>query len=310
MMSGSGGSDGRGESEQQGTLTVALAHGFSLLAKDPQLAIEQAAEILRIFPREAEAHALLGAARRRLGDHAGAIAALNAATKLSPFSAEAILERGLAEAAAGESNRALNSVSHALSLNPEHKGLEGFVAQLEMATGLKRPYFPPVIAKRYQIEQLLTRAAFALEQGRYDEAVSLSRQVHELDPENLAAWENLGTAWFAQGDYTRSLEAWERAIALEKSSARRALLAGYMKSIRKLLERPRVVARPAEPPRPVVAPHEIQKLYNRAVDLYTSGQLEAARDAFERVLSLDPAYIPASKGLRRVMEEIAQRGAP
>ncbi|OFX06144.1 MAG: hypothetical protein A3E78_14605 [Alphaproteobacteria bacterium RIFCSPHIGHO2_12_FULL_63_12] len=104
--------------DPHGTLAVALAHGFSLLNAEPALAAEQAGEILKAMPREAQAHALLGAARRRLGDPAGAIEALAAAIKLSPFAAEAILERGLAEAAAGESRRALTSVRHALSLDP------------------------------------------------------------------------------------------------------------------------------------------------------------------------------------------------
>ena len=105
--------------DPHGTLSVALEHGFSLLAQDPSLAAEQAQEILKLFPSNAQALALKGAAQRRLGDHAAAIAALQAALKVSPFSAEALLERGLAEAAAGESRRALNSVAHALSLKPD-----------------------------------------------------------------------------------------------------------------------------------------------------------------------------------------------
>ncbi len=103
--------------DPHGTLSVALAHGFKLLSEDPRLAAEQAGEILQALPNNAQAFALLGAAKRRLGDAQGAILALEKALNVSPFSAEALLEKGLAEAAIGESRRAMNSVGHALSLN-------------------------------------------------------------------------------------------------------------------------------------------------------------------------------------------------
>ena len=56
-----------------------------------------------------------------------------------------------------------------------------------------------------------------------------------------------------------------------------------------------------------MSPLEIQRLYNQGVDAYTSGRLENARAAFQRVVDLDPAYVPARKALRRVEEELSAR---
>src|SRR5207248_680369 len=120
-------------------------------------------------------------------------------------------------------------VAYALSLNPDHKGLDAFLSQLELATGLKRPEIQRVPTTRYRLEQMMAKATVALDEGRYQEVIDLSRQILQEDPNNLTAWENLGTSYFAIGDYPHSLEAWEKALATEKSPAQRSLLASYIK---------------------------------------------------------------------------------
>jgi tetratricopeptide (TPR) repeat protein len=109
--------DRTANAEPRGTLDVALSHGYALLAAEPKLAAEQAAEILKLYPKNARALLLLGAAKRRTGEPADAVLALEKSLALSPFSVEALIERGLAEAACGESGRALKSIAHALSID-------------------------------------------------------------------------------------------------------------------------------------------------------------------------------------------------
>ena len=67
-----------------GSVDTALRHTARLLATDPALAAEQASEVLRVQPRHPLAFAYLGAARRALGDSAGAIEALRRAVALQP----------------------------------------------------------------------------------------------------------------------------------------------------------------------------------------------------------------------------------
>ena len=55
--------------EPAGTLELALAHARRLLAANPKLAIEQAAEILKVVPGQTAALGILADAWRALGDH-------------------------------------------------------------------------------------------------------------------------------------------------------------------------------------------------------------------------------------------------
>lgn len=223
---------------------------------------------------------------------------------------QAAWHQGILAYLAADDEGAVRKTSEAFALDRENKGLDGFLAQLELATGLHRPDLPAVSPKRMRLEQLLAQANAALEDGRYDEAIATSRHVLAEDENNVPALENLGTALFAIGDYAGSLDAWEKAYALERP-ARRVALEEHMKSLRALLARKRAeaaaAAAAAAPKRSTegeLSPREIRKLYNEGIDNYASGQLRKAREAFDRVLKADPNYTPARKALRRVMEEM------
>lgn len=220
--------------------------------------------------------------------------------------ADASLHQGILAYLAFNDAEAVEKTAHALTLRPDDKGLDAFLSGLEAATGIKRPELPKVEPAGLQVAQLLTEAAAALEAGKYDQAIELSNKVIALDPDNLNAWENLGTAYFSYGDYANSLSAWQKALSLEKNPARRSALHGYISSIEKLLAKPKP-QRVEGGQRLTVSPVEIQRLYNQGVDDYTAGRLEAARAAFQRVVDLDPAYVPARKALRRVEEELSAR---
>ncbi len=114
--------------DPRGTLAAALSHGFDLLGQSPAQAAEQAGEILKVAKDNPAALFLLGAARRRLGDAHEAVAVLVVALKGMPHSAELILELALAEAARGESRRAM-------SLGDRAMGIGGGVANGWRALG-------------------------------------------------------------------------------------------------------------------------------------------------------------------------------
>lgn len=206
-----------GKSEDpQGTLAVALSHGFSLLAKDAALAAEQAQEILNIVPTSAEAMALLGAAKRRLGDHAGAIEALQRSLKHSPFAAEALLERGLAEAAAGESRRAMNSVAHALNLKPDFINAWRALADELMRAGDEEAageaYARHVTAQAKDPE--LLQAGAALNEGRLAVAERQLKSYLMRAPTDVAAIRMLAELAARIGRYGDSENLLERCVEL------------------------------------------------------------------------------------------------
>ncbi|MBI4425340.1 MAG: tetratricopeptide repeat protein [Elusimicrobia bacterium] len=212
----------------------------------------------------------------------------------------AALHQGILAYLGGSDSEAVEKVSYAWSLKPQHKGLDSFLGQLELATGLRRAAVKRPVD--YWTEEQLTRAGAAVEEGRYKDALSLSLEVLKKDPDNVSAWQNVGTSYFALADYPRALQAWQKAYGAERDPTRRSAARGYIKAIERLMRK----AEP-KPLAPAFSPEEVQKLYNEGIDLYTSGRLEEAKKAFERALTLDASNVPAAKALRRVNEELGAR---
>jgi predicted Zn-dependent protease len=98
--------------------TAAVEHALKLLPSNPVLAESQAREILKVLPDDARAIFIVGAARRRAGDPAGAREVLAPLAKALPNSPYAHHELGLALAALGESTASLEALKHAAQLEP------------------------------------------------------------------------------------------------------------------------------------------------------------------------------------------------
>lgn len=218
---------------------------------------------------------------------------------------QATLHIGLMAYLRGDYPEAVAKVAEALSLRPGYKQLELFLAQLENVTGVKRPAH----AKKpdYDVALKLTRAAAAIEDGDYASAVDFALGVIEVEPDNAAAWQDLGTSYFALNRFEDSLKAWKRALALEKSPAMRQAIKGYIRSIvRAQQTHPGARAPKAVPPPPVgptLSSKEIEALFDQAVDQYTRRRYDEARGILQRILRADPRNTEAQKALRRLDEE-------
>jgi predicted Zn-dependent protease len=105
--------------EPVGTLAVALAHAARLLEKSPELAAEQAAEILKSAPNHPLATLLLGVARRVGGDAKAALQVLEPLAALHPQWALAQYELALAYGEGEHSAEAMSALRRALALKPE-----------------------------------------------------------------------------------------------------------------------------------------------------------------------------------------------
>jgi len=220
---------------------------------------------------------------------------------------QASLHIGILNYLSGDYVAAVEKVSQALQLAPGRKDIEQFLSLLEAATGIKRALFPVAKAPDHQAEVSLTRADAALEDGRYDEAVSLSLEVLRVEPENAAAWEILGTAYFALKDFDSSLKAWTRAYGFEKSPAKRAEIDDTLRSIARA-SRKHPAVRPTAPPLPArvsLSPKEIQDLFNLALDRYARREFAAAKELLEKILAADPDNVEARNALRRIVKEEA-----
>jgi len=102
-----------------GTLATALAHAERLLSTAPELAAEQAAEILKVVPDHPAALLLLASARRRTGDAAGALGMLIPLAAAHPTHAMVHYERGLALGVLRRGDEAVGALRRAVDLQPD-----------------------------------------------------------------------------------------------------------------------------------------------------------------------------------------------
>ncbi len=98
---------------------MAIAHAKRLLEKNPDLAAEQAREILSVVPAHPTARLVLGAAQRRAGRARQALAVLEDLGREFPNAAPVYLELGIARAEAGHVPQAIEALRRALKIKPE-----------------------------------------------------------------------------------------------------------------------------------------------------------------------------------------------
>ena len=106
--------------ESVGSVHTALAHATRLLQQHPQLAAEQALEILRAIPEEPRARLVLGAARRLTGELAAALHILEPLAREQSGSPAAISNSPSRAARPGRRvSEAITSLRRALQLKPD-----------------------------------------------------------------------------------------------------------------------------------------------------------------------------------------------
>jgi tetratricopeptide (TPR) repeat protein len=178
--------------DQLGTADAALANAMRLLRPRPDLAAEQAREIIAASPRHGRAHFALGLALAAQGDHIQAVAALRRATALEPNLSAAwrtlgdqltILEDTTsADSAYAQSIRAgvtdprLMEAARALCENKLS------IAEHTLRTHLKA--HPTDVAAIRMLAEVAARL------GRLEDSEKLLRRALELAPSFLAARHN------------------------------------------------------------------------------------------------------------------------
>ncbi len=105
-------------SQPVGAVDVALTHARRLLETSPELAAEQAREILNVFPGHPQARLILGAANRCAGRTQAAIEILEPLAREQPNSSAVHLELGVARGEAGRGGEAIIAFRRAVQLQP------------------------------------------------------------------------------------------------------------------------------------------------------------------------------------------------
>jgi tetratricopeptide (TPR) repeat protein len=122
-------------SEPLGSVDMAIAHARRLLEKNPDLAAEQAREVLNVDPVHPTARLILGAALRRGGRARQALDVLEPLGSELPHAAPVYLELGVARAETGHLPGAIAALRRALQLNPASADGWRFLADYLQADG-------------------------------------------------------------------------------------------------------------------------------------------------------------------------------
>ncbi len=175
-----------GQPQPLGSVEVALTHASRLLTAQPALAVEQAAEILKVVPGYPPALLLRASARRACGDSATALEELTSLCLGQPRWAAAHYELGVTLGSLGQGEPAIAALRRALELNADlpdaWRALADHLAAVGDTEGADAAYARHI--KAATKDPRLLAAAAALIENRIPHAEALLRahlQRHTTD---------------------------------------------------------------------------------------------------------------------------------
>lgn len=192
----------------------------ALEADAPIPAILALEPLSRMHPTVGEYHYLLGVARLRVADWAGAVDALAQAHEQAPNRALTLVGLGLAHNGQKRFTEAKDALDRALRLDPE--SVEALAALAEAEEGLGEAEAAEGHAERALARDPSHAGAHAvlgmirLDQGRYDEARAALERAVALDPGSPKAQYQLSLAYARLGDAEKSahhLDLYRQALA-------------------------------------------------------------------------------------------------
>ncbi len=184
-----------------GSLTQAIEQASALLATDADEARRQAEVILRHAPQDPRASLVLGSARRRTGDMAGALAILAPLAQAYPRAALTQYELGLALTALGQEEAGLQALRTAVALNRElPEAWRALGERLFVSGDLAGAEKAFAEHARAEVrDPALRPAADAIFEGRSSDAERLLRAHVARNPDDATALQMLGELFGREG---------------------------------------------------------------------------------------------------------------
>jgi tetratricopeptide (TPR) repeat protein len=205
--------------EPAGSLDTALAHTARLLNTNPLLAIEQASEILKVIPGHPQATLLLGVGHRLNSNAQTAAEVLGSLAAEQPNSASTHFELGLALAAIGQGDAAVNALRRTIKLRPDHpdawRVLADHLRAMDDPTGADEAYAQHI--RHSTRNPRLLEAAAALCENRIAEAEALLREYLKQMPTDVPAIRMLAEVASRLGRYGDAENLLDRCLELAPS---------------------------------------------------------------------------------------------
>ncbi len=303
-----------------GSVETALQHAARLLPVRPELAAEQASEILKAVPDHPVAMRLLAVAQRACGDLPAALAGLEELCRRQPGSAEAHFELGVTLGSSGKGEAAIAALRRAVALKPDmsdawlaladHLGgagdVEGadaaYARHIKAATRDPRLIAPAsaLVENRIPEAEALLRAHLKLHPTdvaalrmlaevaarlrRWADAQLLLERCLELAPGFNAARHNYATVLNRQGKPAAALPHVEQLLVKEpRNPGYRNLKAAVLANLGEYAESARIYAGVLKE-----FPHQPKVWMSYGHSLKTTGQVAEAIDAYRGAIEREP----------------------
>ena len=203
-------------SEATASLETALNHASQLLGSDPELAGQQASEILRVASDHPVALMILGISHRLCGRLERAIELLAPLARTHAGMPRVHYEYAMALARTGQVEEAIATLQRALSLNPALPQVWLALADLQRAVGRQKDADEAYAGYiRYSVrDPNLLQAAEALNANRLPEAEAMLRAWLKQHPTDVVAIRMLGELAVRVGRNPEALRLFERCLQL------------------------------------------------------------------------------------------------
>jgi predicted O-linked N-acetylglucosamine transferase (SPINDLY family) len=256
----------------------------------PDAAIEQHRRAIRLNPRNANAHAMLGLALQERGELAQAVASQRRALALDPSLTSLHSVMAPALHVLGENAAAADSYRRALAEQPGdadlHKGLGQVLLELGQLDGAVASAGKAAALRPDDLAIQLTLAAAQFRLRDYEAAAGSYRRVLELAPEHLDARFDLGQTLLRHRKYEEGAACFRQLLELSPDYARAYNhLGACLRELKQLDAAVAIYEQALQH-----APNDPVTLHDMGVTLHLLGKLERAGALLERALAEKPDY--------------------
>lgn len=174
---------------------------------------------LQIDPDVAMTHVSLGVALMELQEHASAALAFGRAVQLDPAEPGAFLGHGVAQLALKQWEGAATSLGRALEQQPDnaqaHFNHGTALLELKRFEDALASYEKALSIQPDHVGTLLNRAHALIALRRYEEAIRSCQRANALQPDLARSFTLLGDACLAMNGHAEALSSYEHALALQ-----------------------------------------------------------------------------------------------
>ena len=212
--------------------------GYLIQDEDPEDAIADYAEAIRLKPDYAEAYNNRGAVKDALGRHDDALADYAEAIRLKPDHASPYYNLGTVKAKLGRCDDALADYAEAIRLKPDHAGAfynRGVAKdKLGRYEDALADYAEAIRLKPDHAEAYVNRGGVKDALGRHDDALADYAEAIRLKPDLAEAYGNRGNAKNALGLKDEARKDFETTLELARNANNAGAVAQAEQSLRDL----------------------------------------------------------------------------